>query len=190
MRKRSVCLLWLFEFAFAAGSIRGADIRESGDVQLVAHTQTGRSEFHIGELITLELSYSLRSESSQRYQITNAGYDRSGRLGIERFEVEPGVGWDDPLKLYFQQSGFFGGGLSSSRQLSAKPTLIYRDLNEWVRFNKPGQYRVVVVSFRVTRAGSGIQSPHFEVRSNELLLTIVPRLLNGSGKHLTGRSMN
>ena len=150
-----------------------ADISE--DVELQVHTQADQTTFHIGELITLQLSYSLRSTASDSYTITNANYDRSGRLGIEKYEVEPNSEWDDPLKLYFHSyGGFTGGGLSGQGKLSTKATVIFRPLNEWVRFNQPGVYRLLVASSRVSRTGAGFQSPASVLRSNVIRLTIVP----------------
>ena len=144
-------------------------------VKLEARTRGGQTEFQVGELIELELSFSAAQENA--YQISTANYDRTGRLGIERYEVEPQTGWDDPLQIYYRSyHSWFGGGLSSNQVLSAKATLIHRDLNEWVRF-QTGRYRLVVVS---SRSGKGTElfpsepGPPMELRSNELWLTIVP----------------
>ncbi len=142
------------------------------DVRLSVRTKANQSTFHIGELISLELSYS--SASPDEYWITNRNYDRSGRLGIEKFQIAPAVGWDDPLKLYFRSGAFIGGGISSSQKLAPQPVVIHRDLNEWVRFREPGRYRVVVVSSRAMRIRSDASIEPVELRSNELWLTIVP----------------
>ena len=155
--------------------MRAEDAPEAGDIQFEVHTLGGQTEFHIGELITLELSYSLRPGASGKYQITNASYDRSGRLGIENYKVEPHARWDDPLKSYFESFvAFMGGGLSSPGQLSIQPVRIYRNLNEQVRFNSPGHYSLVVLSSRVAPVGRDLQDPPLEIRSNQLSLTIVP----------------
>jgi hypothetical protein len=168
MRTRFSGLVFLLVAGLQARSV-------SEDVSLTAQTKNGQSSFHVGELISLELSYSLAPTSSNSYQITNASYSRSGRLGIESFLVEPATGWDDPLKLYFQSfSVFMRGGPSSFSVLSAKPIVIPRDLNERVRFNHPGRYRVVVTSSRVGPIGTTFDIPNPELRSNELWLTIVP----------------
>ena len=142
-------------------------------VKLTARTKGDQTVFHIGELIPLELSFT--SSSVNTYQIDTASYDRSGRLGMESFKVEPNSGWDDPLALYFESySGFIGGGLRGFQKLSTQPSVIHRALNEWVRFNQPGRYRIVVASSRVGRADPTFWSHPMEVQSEGLWLTIVP----------------
>jgi hypothetical protein len=139
---------------------------------LTVRTKNDQTTFRIGELIELELSFS--SASSNTHQISTATYDRSGRLGLESYHVEPKTGWDDPLEMYFQSyGGFIGGGLHGIDKLSTQPTIIHRDLNEWVRFNQPGRYRIVVTSSRVSALVSGNAKPE-PVQSEEISLTIVP----------------
>lgn len=175
MPKRSLILSALLAFTLGFSSARAATDAMAEHVRLTLQTRNGQSTFHIGELISLQLAYSLSSASAKPYLITNANYDRSGRLGIERFQVEPASGWDDPLKLYFQSfSGFMGGGLSSSAKLTPVPVVISRPLNEWVRFGSPGRYRLTVISTRVQSVDHTIGSPPQEVRSNEISLTIIP----------------
>ena len=141
-------------------------------VALAVRTSGGQETFHIGERIPLELSF---TSSSASYQLNTASYDRGGRLAVESYKIEPDQGWDDPLDLYFQSyGGFMGGGLSGFQRLSAAPSVIHRDLNEWVRFNQPGRYRLVVASSRVSRVGTEFRSPAVEVSSGELWLTIIP----------------
>jgi hypothetical protein len=141
---------------------------ESAAVKLTVRAKNDQTTFRIGELIELELSFS--STSSNTYQFNTATYDRSGRLGSESYQVEPKTGWDDPLEMYFQSyGGFIGGGLHGIDRLSTQPKIIHRDLNEWVRFNQPGKYRVVVTSSRV----SANAKPE-TVQSEEIWLTIVP----------------
>jgi hypothetical protein len=138
---------------------------------LQVRTDDDQTVFHIGELIRLQLSYSANGAG---YQASTASYDRSGRLGTERYIVQPETGWDDPLKSYYSVGLVIRGGLFSLLPLSPKPYVLHRDLNEWVRFNQPGRYRIVVSS---TRAGStthrlGQANPG--LRSNELCITLIP----------------
>jgi hypothetical protein len=150
----SACLAFLFVLHAQSPDPKG--------VKLTVRTKGDQTIFHIGELIPLELSFTSAPENN--YQINTASYDRSGRLGVESYQVEPNTGWDDPLALYFQSyGGLSGGGLSGFQKLSEQPAVIHRALNEWVRFNQPGRYRVVVTSSRVSRVGS-----------ESLWLTIIP----------------
>jgi hypothetical protein len=104
---------------------------------------TNQREFHIGETIPLQLSFS--STVKDRYQINMAKYDRSGRMNYERFTISPEQGAVDPLPTY--TGGM--GGLTNFRFLSSEPWTIKLNLNEWVRFTRPGEYRLIVSSSRV-----------------------------------------
>ena len=142
---------------------------DAGGVQLQLGTKNDQTVFHVGEVITLQLAYSRAASSHNTYVISNNSYDRSGRLGIESYGIEPSTGWDDPLKLYFRSSGgFIGGGPFSTSKLTTTPVIISRDLNEWVRFTMPGQYRVSVVSTRVQPVHQAVASTPLEVRPNEI----------------------
>ncbi len=104
---------------------------------------TNQREFHIGEVIPLQLAFS--SNVKDRYQVNMAQYDRSGRMNYERFDVSPADGAVDPLPTY--TGGM--GGLTNFKYLGSEPWTIKLNLNEWVRFTQPGEYRIVVSSDRV-----------------------------------------
>jgi len=161
-----------------------SDRPATADVNLTVHTRGNESTLQVGQVIELELSFT--SAKPKAYQIDMATYDRSGRLNAETFAIKPAAGWEDPLELYFHSwSGFIGGGLRGFDVLSAKPTVIHLQLNEWVQFARPGQYRVTVTSGRVSRLShqffgrGGIR-----VASNELLLTIAPATPEWQGQTL------
>jgi hypothetical protein len=147
-------------------------ISSSSDPQLVITTTNNQSTFRIGEVIGVNLAFT--SASRRKYQLNMASYDRSGRLNVDKFVVEPSTGWDDPLELYFHSyAGFIGGGLAGFRTLAAEPTTIHVQLNEWIRFRTPGRYRISVTSGRVSEIGSASLTRR-GVASNSLILTIVP----------------
>jgi hypothetical protein len=65
-----------------------------------------------------------------------------------------------------------GGGLRGYKVLSSVPTTIHAELNEWIRLKTPGQYRITVISGRVSEIGSSaFGGPG--VTSNSLTLTIM-----------------
>jgi hypothetical protein len=135
-----------------------------------------RKEFHIGEIIPIKLSFGSRLK--RRYQIDEASYDRSGRMNFEYFIVAPADGAEDPLAEYFSpDSVHLGGGMTSSSFLAPKPWTIQLNLNEWVRFTKPGEYTLKVASRRVEAVDSS--KPHgtepATALSNEITLKILPR---------------
>jgi hypothetical protein len=134
-----------------------------------------RNEFHIGEIIPITLAFS--SSVKNRYQLDEANYDRSGRMNCEQFKIIPPDGAVDPLADYFApDSVHIGGGLRNYSVLTKKPWTIELPLNEWVRFTKPGQYKLTVSSDRVEildRSSRYGTSPVSAV-SNEITLKIVP----------------
>jgi hypothetical protein len=141
------------------------------DVTLTVSAADGKSSFRMGELIPLKLAFN--SAIHGKYQVDLATYDRSGRMMAESFLVRPESGWVDPLKVWFASGGVMGG-LRGMGVLSGEPVFVALDMNEWVRFDRPGKYMVRVRSARVSAMGGipGVQSS--ELVSNEIELTIVP----------------
>ncbi len=150
----------------------GARAQADPQPVLRVETATGQSSFHAGERIGLRLQFSAAAEKT--FEINMAGYDRSGRMNYEQFAVEPAGGWTDPLRDYFGSlMGFLGGGISSSTALSTVPTVIGLDMNEWVRFDRPGEYTVRVTSGRVSRQVAGGSWTTVPVVSNALRVRVV-----------------
>ncbi|HZE70173.1 MAG TPA: hypothetical protein VE135_11695 [Pyrinomonadaceae bacterium] len=140
------------------------------DVVFEVSIASNRSEFHIGETIPLQLAFS--SGAKDRYQVNMAQYDRSGRMNYEHFDVSPAGGTVDPLPTHIGSLG----GLTNYRFLTSDPWTIKLNLNEWIRFTRPGKYRLVVSSERV-----GVRDPsnplgasQIVARSKEVTLKIVP----------------
>src|SRR5258705_2754030 len=131
---------------------------------------TNQREFHIGETIPLQLSFS--STVKDRYQVNMAQYDRSGRMNYEHFTISPTQGSVDPLVTYNWGGG---GGLTSFQFLSSAPWIIRLNVNEWVRFTQAGEYRLIISSNRVGVRDQSSPSGTSAVtaRSNELTLKIV-----------------
>jgi hypothetical protein len=144
------------------------------DVQFVLALKGERMVFQEGEIIPLTLSFTANTE--KRYWADVRNYDRSGRLGIELYCVEPEV--PDPLESYFKAGGFIGGGLGTTQALSKTPFIAEAELNEW-RSPGPGHYRVYAVSYRVWRTPDpGEQTPYGQIsetlRSNSVEFEVRP----------------
>src|SRR5262245_829486 len=123
-----LCLLLFSPKAIAQQLVTPSDVR------LEVHVKNDQSTFYIGQIIPIELLVS--SSTPKAYQLDMANYDRSGRMSIEQFRVEPSAGWVDPIGSYL---GGIGGGLRGIQMLSNEPTTVELQLNEWVRFDKPGR---------------------------------------------------
>ena len=138
-------------------------------VELKISILGSRHEFHIGEIIPIKLAFS--SKLKKRYQLNEAQYDRSGRMEYEHFIVTPTDGVVDPLANY--ERGM-GGGLTGYQFLTRKPWTIELNLNEWVRFTRPGEYKLSVSSERVELPdpSSPMGTSPVTARSNETTLKI------------------
>ena len=143
------------------------------DPNVVLHVSlpSEQSQFHIGEKIPLELSYSAAVKG--RYQVNMAQYDRSGRMEYEHFHVAPEDGAVDPLA---NRMGGIGGGLTGFKFLDAQPWTIKLNLNEWVRFTKPGEYSLNIDSNRVSvrDSASALGASPIKLHSNEIKLKVIP----------------
>jgi hypothetical protein len=150
---------------------------EDAAPQLQVRTADGRALYHVGERISLSLSFT--GPENKRFETNMASYDRSGRMAYEEFHVTPAYGWVDPLNVYFgSSSGYMGGGLTVFAPLSEKPTFVNLNLNEWVRFDQPGTYTIVVVSHRVSGVSTGssgsLGAQSLGLTSNPIQLHIIP----------------
>jgi hypothetical protein len=109
-----------------------------------------KSEFYSGELIPLQLSFT--STQPRSFSADTRLQDRVGRMnGIEEFLVDPAALTDDPLRGLPGETGGMGGLSGGPMLLSEKPFTLERLLNDWVRFRKPGRYRVAILSRRVAQ---------------------------------------
>jgi hypothetical protein len=142
-------------------------------VSFAIQTTNTQTRFRQGEVISLQLSFS--SSQPKKYHLDAATYDRSGRLQIDDFHVDPTSGVSDPLYDYFNSHFvFMGGGLASTPPLEVKPYVVKADLNEWCRFDRPGKYRLYVTSHRVGTDYGEAENQSFVVTSNVIELEIVP----------------
>lgn len=123
------------------------------DAKLTLSIPDARTSFREGEIIPLVLSFT--STVDKRYRAVDRHYDRSGRLNIDTYCLEPEA--RDPLADYFSTVFSMGGGLGGEQQLSEKPFTATAELNEW-RQPGPGHYRLWVVTNRVSGEPSSLIS--------------------------------
>jgi hypothetical protein len=115
-------------------------------VQFTLRFKDGKTQFHPGETIHVELLFSCQLTNA--YALDAATYDRSGRLPSEHWHLDPEYLAIDPLSDYFAECAGMMGGLRSEPMLTEKPYSIVLDLNEWFRFDHPGKYRLYDTSDR------------------------------------------
>jgi len=149
------------------------------DAKLTLSLADARTSYHEGEIIPLVLSFT--STGDKRYRATDRNYDRSGRLDIDTYCLDPKA--RDPLADYF--FGGLGGGIGGERQLSEKPFTVTAELNEW-RQPGPGHYRLWVLTNRVSGEPSSLETGRVPVRlrSNTIEFDVIRADAASSAKQL------
>lgn len=148
-------------------------------VSLTLNLPPGRTQFRQGEVIPLTAAFASRLPKT--YRLNTGPGDREMPWNTDAFQVDNTTGASDPLAVYYAHE--FGGGYSGAgpqfQDLEAQPVLIPYTLNEWLRFNAPGHYRVYLMSGRVINAGGPRRVPFLfhgrAMASNAVDLEILPR---------------
>ena len=146
------------------------------DVTFELRLGGGREAFFQGEVIPVELVFS--STTPQRYELDMALYDRCGRVMTDEYHFEPEAGAVDPLRDFYAPDGQYGcGGVRHVSVLDPNPDVVEMELNEWLRFDRPGKYRLFVTTLRlrdlsVERENGGI-GKWLKIASRAIDLTIL-----------------
>src|SRR5258706_3647526 len=116
-----------------------ASQQTNSPVTLMLRIAGDRNQFRPGEIIPIELEF--RSSIPGRFVLDNATYDRSGRLRLDDYRIEPNDQVTDPMLDYFAASpGFVGGGVRGMPILDRTPVVVEQALNHFFRFDQPGHY--------------------------------------------------
>ena len=123
--------------------------------------------YRIGERIELELSFSAKADGE--YGIHATSERRATSLVNETYSIIPPDGATDPPENNHQNLRGGGGSFQSSYEpLLVKTVTRHAVLNEFLRFTKPGSYRLSATSPRTSHNGEPALA-----QSNEVALTIV-----------------
>lgn len=121
-------------------------------VTLTVRVADGRRYFRPGEIIPIELEFS--SAIPKRFVVDGATDDRSGRLTIDEFRLDPVDAVTDPMLDYFASRGaYIGGGLGGGGVLGDQPFIVTLILND---------------RFRCRRACSAFSGPWLRARPSSL----------------------
>lgn len=102
-----------------------------------------KNTYYLGEIIPITLTFS--NNSDIEYYVETRAHDRSGRLRDIAFYVDgPSGGYSDPIETHFCG---YGGGLSRGPERLGQYSQVFT-LNEWVRFDIPGEYRIYCTTSR------------------------------------------
>jgi hypothetical protein len=151
--------------AVVFGVLAIAAVAAAQSVSVHIETSQGRSQFRIGETIGLAITFD--SHDALGWMTMLRGHDRIVLgFGRDRFVVSPEAGTRDPWNYLLHQGiGYSGPGGS---RLLDKPLILDEDLNQWVRFERPGHYAVSLHT-HVT----GPQQQDVELDSNQIGIDIV-----------------
>jgi len=117
-------------------------------------TEDGQRTFRIGERIPLRLSFINPEGKPYLVESEPCGTRYCGAWWKpEAFEVQPATGWSDPLATFFAQY-FAWSGKATMPHPPTKPLQVLLDLNEWVRFEEPGDYTVKITSHRIASSSA------------------------------------
>lgn len=114
---------------------------------------SSRTQYRQGELIQLQLQ--LTSDEAERFEASTQVENRWSPTVTEQFHVTPSEGTVDPLRLYEnpflnneRRFAPFPGPFSSWP--TTWPATVSLPLTDWLRFDRPGHYRVSLRTFRVS----------------------------------------
>jgi hypothetical protein len=165
---------WKWQLIFLVMVIAEAGSLSAQGVSLRIETETGVTQFRMGEAIDLTLTFETSSPDTWMVRIT--GKDRSV-LGLERdgFPTSPAEGTSDPMRYRFGGPVAYSG--PGGMFLHEKTTVAHVDLNQWVRFERPGYYRVHGLFHAGPSPLRGVDQPgadqNVTLESNEIGIEIV-----------------
>ena len=160
---------WKWQSIFLLVVVAQAGSLSAQGVSLRIETETGVTQFRIGEAIGLKLTF--ETSSPDIWMVTITGRDRSV-LGLERdgFPTSPAEGTSDPMRYRFGEPLAYSG--PGGMFLHEKTTVAHVDLNQWVRFERPGYYRVHAL-FHARPAQLQDLNQYVTLDSNEIGIGIV-----------------
>ena len=166
-----------------------------GDLTIGVQFASGRAEFRAGEPILVKIAASATTPG--RFSAADLAWPPA-----ESVRVDSGPPVGDPLKDDVAPNGRdFFGGFRGGHELGSEPAETAFELNELVRFPRPGEYRVTVTTSRITLSTQpGAPAPRFYAGS--LSFKILPadpeddvrevarlsRILDGNGDILAKRA--
>ena len=146
--------------------------RNPEGVSFTLRTLGDSTRFRQGEIISVE--YSFASKLRKTYKLYDMSHDRSGRVHLDKFILDHRTGVVDPLDGYLYP-GSSMGGLAGESNLGRKPETLVRDLNQWLRFDQPGKFRLYVTAPRIRKRGEKPSKGYVEITSNIVEFEILPR---------------
>jgi hypothetical protein len=157
-----------------------ATAANSSDLHFRLSLAGGRTQFHLGELIKVQ--YELSSDTPGKHRSGDLWYDLSERSRFESFASDRPADSADPLAGHWTiweslYAVHVTRRMGSWKDLTQNPVLESWDLNDYLRFDRPGRYRIYAVTRHVVSDWSPGRDPYAggpPLASNILELEILP----------------
>jgi hypothetical protein len=164
MRILILAALVLLAPAFPVGA-QSPETPAPGEVLLALVCPVSPCRFRLGEVIQLSLSV-----TATKVGYSVEAYDGLRERDLESFTAAPSDGVSDPLEgimFGMNPSGIFG----TPPLVPGKPFSVGVELNQWIRFGRPGKFQVSARSSRVFPGAFGVR---FHLVSEPMDIEIVP----------------
>ena len=204
MPRRSAILLGFLLLAPASASVQTKQADNSFEAQhaqalagnppgvhLKISLESGNSTFHQGE--TVRVKYEFTADAPGKYVAGARFLDRGGRSVLESFFADRPASARDPLKDFWEFRNALGGSnLFAPRdptlKLGSTPQFDSIELTHYLRFARPGRYRVYAVTRSVVAPGTPIkeQGGPAIASENTLTLQILPQDLSAASREVDG----
>ena len=130
------------------------------DVHLTISLDSTEASFRVGE--TIRVKYEFRADSPGKYVAAARYFDRGQRSVLETFFTDRPTDARDALLEYWEyHSAISGSHLSAPREptlkLGAIPQFDTIEVTHYLRFLKPGRYRLYVVTHSAVAPGAAVK---------------------------------
>jgi HEAT repeat protein len=162
--------------------LAGSALAQAPAISVRIETVSGRTQFRMGEAITLKLTFD--NPSQERRVIYGIEGGGRGVLGLmsDRFLVSPREGTTDPWSFRLRECCVYSG--PGGMGLGAKQTVTNVDLNEWVRFDGAGRYRVSALFHTGAMLPAIPEQQPGAINSNQIEIEIIPASPEWLGEQL------
>ncbi len=160
-----------------------------GDVHLKIALESPETTFHIGE--TIRIKYEFTADAPGRYVAAARYFDRAQRSVLENFVTDRSGDARDPLREFWDFHGAISGShLFAPRdptlKLGVTPQFDSVEMTHYLRFLKPGRYRVYVVTHSAVAPATAVKAEGGPAIASENVLTfrILPQDLEAASREV------
>jgi hypothetical protein len=147
-------------------------------VHVTLRLSSGATQYRQSEPIQLQLQFT--SDQPEQFEVSAQAQNRWGTAAMEEFHVTPAKGAVDPLASYenpfLNNERRFSPYAALFPLLVALPVTINLPLTDWLRFDRPGHYKLSLRTFRASSrpATPGEAGRALPLDTNEVEFDIIP----------------